>query len=305
MSSYQKFTLKTFKGKLENGDYENATGANRAIGKTQELSDGDKAKAKAMVVTHFGVEPAKASSKKVTKSVKKTGKAKAPSKKAKVKPAKKATVKPAPAPKAAKKVAKRGKKKASKRKSVVAAPLVEPEPATAPSVAVRAKSLRAVAPRPAALAQAGAVADSSRLEKIQLMGQVITHVDVILRSMELSKKLFPKGEIELGVQAAQNIMTKAVTELEKAVVTEEKTDVSSTSNASAAKVATKKGKRAPKAVSAPVDGEEDEAAPVDPLTVGALDLDDPTLTEEERTSIRAARKVRPAIDKRFGTAADA
>lgn len=303
MSSYQKFTLSTFKKKLANGDYENATGANRAIGKTQELSEGDKAKAKAMVATHFGVEPSKASpKKKASKSSKKAAKAvggKVPAKKTKVKSAKKVAVKPAPTVKPAKKVAKRTKKKASKRKEAVAAPAAEPEPEAAPPPVARAKPLRTVAPRPVVLASTGTPADNSRLEKIQLMGQVITHVDVILRSMELSKKLFPKGDIERGVQSAQTIMTRAVSELEKAVTSDAKSADTSPPVPPPAKASPKKGKRAPKVVTAP-DTVESAASEGEPAG-GALDLNDPTLTDKEREEIKLARKVRPAVDKRFGT----
>ena len=74
MSSYEKFTLKTIKERLESGVYANLTGANRAIGKTSELSAKDKEKAKAMAAAHFGVDlsaPKKAAKKPAKKAAKK------------------------------------------------------------------------------------------------------------------------------------------------------------------------------------------------------------------------------------------
>jgi len=310
MSSYKKFTLSTFKQKLVDGDYENATGANRAIGKTQELSDAEKVKAKTMVAAHFGTEPAKAKpAKKASKSAKKVGKvkvAKAPAKKAKVKPAKRAPTKPAPAVKTVKKAAKRGKKKASsKRKAVVAAPAADPAPAATKPTIAKARPSR-VAREVAATAPVtgvNTIVDTSREAKIQLMGQIITHVDVILRSMELSKKLYPKGDVEQGVKSAQTIMSRAVSELEKAVTFDTGTAASTPAVTPTAKTSTKKGKRATKAPTAAVEaaGTEEPDGNEEPAG-GALDLNDPSLTEEEREEIRLARSVRPAVDRRFGTA---
>lgn len=295
MSSYQKFTLGTFKKKLENGDYENATGANRAIGKTQELSEKEKAKAKAMVVSHFGTEPVK-SAKKSKKASKKAGKksgkakvAKAVTKKAATKRAKKTATKPAP--KSAKKASKRAKKTSKRRAAVTTTTAAEPDPAIAPAAIQRTlrplrKAVTKVAPTDA----------STRVGKIQLMGQVINHVDIILRSMELSKRLFPKGDIERGVKSAQSIMNRAVRELEEAVVPPESGSTEAqTTPAAAAKPPSRKGKRVTKpttaTASAPVPTGDGE---------GAVDLNDPSLTEADRAEIREARKVKPAVEKRFG-----
>lgn len=311
MSSYQKFTLSTFKKKLENGDYENATGANRAVGKTQELSEKEKAKAKAMVVDHFGSEPTKPKpakkapkAKKVAKKAsKKSTKAKV-SKKAPAKKAKKAAVKQAPAAKPAKKAVKRGKKKASKRGTAVAAPVTEPDPAVLP-VAAQAKPVRALR-RVAAVVQAlapTATKDVKRAETIQLMGQVITQVDTILRSMELSKKLFPKGEIERGVKSAQNIMNRAVSELERAVVPEAGEPELQSPPAAVAKASNRKGKRATKPTTAPAETPAVAAeAPISGDGEGAVDLNDPSLSEADRAEIQQSRKVRASTTRRFGAA---
>lgn len=300
MSSYQKFTLGTFKKKLEGGDYENATGANRAIGKTQELSEKDRAKAKAMVAAHFGTEPAKAKpAKKASKAAKKVGKAKvakAPAKKAKAKPAKKTAVKPTAVPKPAKKAAKRSKKKASKRSraSAAAASVTEPEPAAAAPAPARAKALPRAAhvelPQPPR-------ADVSRDRIIEQMGNIISHVDTVVKSMELSKQLFPKGVLEKNVTSAQSVLGKAVGVLDSVVspMLSEKGE-SALPPAAAAKSSSKKGKRGTKAITA--SAEITEAVAVE--QEGAVDINDPSLTEDEREEIRLARKVKPAVDRRYG-----
>jgi hypothetical protein len=287
MSSYQKFTLGTFKKKLANGDYENATGANRAIGKTQELSEGDKVKAKSLVAAHFGTEVAKSKpAKKVAKKAKKAV-AKAPAKKTVVKKAKKVAkaVKTAPAAKPAKKTAKRAKKAAKRSKSSAAA--VEAEPAISTEVAppARAKALKV---SPLVLPPVAGTSDD-RTSTIKMMGDIITYVDVVLKSMELSKKLFPKGDIDNSVRNAQSIMTKAVSVLD-GVVSPMSTE-GDAQVATAAKSVAKKGKSKPKPITAVATPAVDTVEPV---------ADDSNLTEDEREEIRIARKHQPAIDRKHG-----
>jgi len=53
MSSYKMFTKKLFLDKLKAGGYKNASGANRAIGKTGNLSTADKMQLKEAVQLHF------------------------------------------------------------------------------------------------------------------------------------------------------------------------------------------------------------------------------------------------------------
>jgi hypothetical protein len=294
MSSYQKFTLKTFKGKLENGDYENATGANRAIGKTQELSEGDKAKAKAMVAAHFGTE--------VVKTAKPAKKAKAPAKKAK-KAAKKAVVKK-PAKKVAKvvsvakpakKTAKRAKKaakKAAKRTKVNAEP-TDAEPAILTEVAppARAKALKVLSALPAVVA----TSVNERVDTIKMMGDIISYVDVVLKTMELSKRLYPKGNIDGDVTTAQSVISKAVNVLNGVVSPMSTSDEAVVVTA---KPESKKGKSKPKTNAASAVSAAPSEVPVEESAI-----DESKFTDEEREELRVARKVQPAIDKKHGPTA--
>lgn len=94
--AFEKTTLKVFKRRLEAGEYANATGARRAVGKTQEMSDAEKKKAYAAIDAHPGPwnkKPEKVA-KKPAGAVKKT----TPAKKAAKKVAKKSAAKTAPEP---------------------------------------------------------------------------------------------------------------------------------------------------------------------------------------------------------------
>src|SRR5215204_737697 len=86
-SSGEKLTTESFKAKLAAGDYDNRTGALRALGGAS-MADSDKEKCRTAVLARFG----EASSDAGTKGAKKTGK------KAGKKASKKATAKPSTPP---------------------------------------------------------------------------------------------------------------------------------------------------------------------------------------------------------------
>lgn len=198
MSNYTKFTLATFKARLTGGIYANIVGANRAIGKTQELSDEDKSKARVMAAKHFGVA--------------------APTKKAAPKPAAKAVTKPEKkATKATKKVAKKATKKAAKKKATKkaskAATTAEPAPGASPkAVAV------AVSKAPTSIAPTQEQTDERRARVISQIGSVITTIGQALTSMKDAKQLFPKAELEEGVTSAVDSMSRAVQRLDQEII---------------------------------------------------------------------------------------
>ena len=154
MSSYQKFTLKTIQTNLKSGKYADATGANRAIGKTQELSAADKEKAKALVAKHFGITAKPKASKVAKKAVAKPVKAVKTAKVAKAakKPAKK-VAKKSPAKPAEKPVAKKTAKKASK-KVTKAAPVARIVTPAAKGRGKKPVVVKAAAPKRAARTKA-------------------------------------------------------------------------------------------------------------------------------------------------------
>lgn len=55
-SNYQKMTMKIFSERLSSNHYANATGARRAVGKS-DMTDDEKRKAYSSIDRHFGVEP--------------------------------------------------------------------------------------------------------------------------------------------------------------------------------------------------------------------------------------------------------
>ncbi len=117
-------TLDGFKKKLKNGQYDNATGARRAVGKMRTWEDPEKDAARKVIDRHFGdaaKPPAKkaASKKKVAPKKKFKRKKKTVKKVAAKKVAKKAAAKsPTPTPPSpAKKSKKKAKKKSTSRKA--------------------------------------------------------------------------------------------------------------------------------------------------------------------------------------------
>jgi hypothetical protein len=57
---YDKLTLQSFRAKLKNGDYVNATGARRAVGKATSLDDAEKKSAQKAIDAHFASDAPKA-----------------------------------------------------------------------------------------------------------------------------------------------------------------------------------------------------------------------------------------------------
>lgn len=74
-SSYTKVDLSVIKSRLKEGVYKSLSGANRAIGKAQDLSLDEKEKAKRLALKHFGAEAS--STKEPTKKAAKKAPAKA------------------------------------------------------------------------------------------------------------------------------------------------------------------------------------------------------------------------------------
>lgn len=209
MSNYQKFTLDTIKQRLKEGAYASLSGANRAIGKVQELSSSDKEKAKALAAKHFGTasdEPkASKESKKVAKAAKpvKTGKAGRPAKVAKKskslvsKPKETKTASPAPV----KKVAKRGRKAAKKTAAKASADTsehapVETQQETQPSL------------------------PSGTGEVVEMFTAIVSTTAKALDSMQTAKHLFPKAGLEHGVEAAGSSIAKAIKILDQRILSQ-------------------------------------------------------------------------------------
>lgn len=66
--SYEKVTLSVYKKRLKEGYYSNATGAKRALGRVQEMTDSDKKAAVNAANKHFNISVAKPkAAKKATK----------------------------------------------------------------------------------------------------------------------------------------------------------------------------------------------------------------------------------------------
>jgi hypothetical protein len=98
---YEKLTIKAFKDKLEDGQYDSLTGARRAVGKVSGWSEGERDKARTLADKYFGAD----STEKTTAKAKgKGGKKKKAAKKAAAKRTSKA-------PKAAAAASKPGRKK--------------------------------------------------------------------------------------------------------------------------------------------------------------------------------------------------
>ena len=208
MSNYTKFTLDTIRMKLKAGEYESLVGANRAIGKTKDLSPEDKEKAKILAAKHFGADAPVAKSAKAAKG------ARAPKAPVKRKKAAKKAAKPAAAVAATKKVAKKTKRKAGKR-----APRVSEESAPAPSPAAAAPAVseakvKTGGAKKAAAVEAPPAYGESTAAVLRDMVSTITSIDQALKSMEAAKRLFPKADLERNVELAVTAMGRAVSVLE-------------------------------------------------------------------------------------------
>lgn len=277
MSNYKKFSLDTIKQKLKNGDYAEAVGAMRAIGKTQELSDGDKEKARVLVRKHFNIEAPAPKAPRAKKAAKK-----APAKKA----AKKATAKPkaARAKKAAKPAAAAAPKKAVAKKTTKKAKRSKPAAVAAegdtatPTSEVVAEDAPSVAEPAAGKAEGGPGV-------LVTMGQVIGTISDMLRSMEAAKRMFPKASLEHSVEVATGVMARAVRTIDQEVVGPRLNGDAQTAAATPRKKAAKKGTRAKATSVAPSE------APEAPAANGVHDESD--LSEEEQEQLRLARATQP------------
>ncbi len=299
---YKKFDLKAFKEKLDSGQYESRTGAMRAIGKTQELSEKEKDKARAMTLKHFGedAEPAP----KAKKAGKKAGKkvaTKAPkAKKASKKAAKKAVVQAAEvAPVAAKKVVKKVAKKVGKRAKATPAPEGDTEASPAEGLEEPTSFPNSTFGRSSNAS--GAHARVRGPGVISEMGDVISTIGESLKAMQIAKTLFPKAVLEPSVQTMSDAMARAVTVIDKEVTGPYLDEEAPT--AAVRKKVSKKGTRAKaQPATAPADEEaeptdeqpaEEESA-VEEASEGEADVGEGDsadgLSEEELEQLRIARE---------------
>lgn len=225
MSNYQKFDTSIIKNRIKEGAYPSLVGANRAIGKTQGLTDDDRAALKKIAAKHFGETVSEAAPKK-----------KAAKKAAVKKPAKVAKKK---APKTAKKKAKKAAKKTGKRTPKAAKPAAEAAPAKAePAPAAEPKAKATRAKRGAKAAQASKQLElplgvkhtppppsklvsfaEGPVETARLMGGVISSCDTMLKAINSANSILPKDVAETGNSAAVKVMTRAVNVLDQDVVT--------------------------------------------------------------------------------------
>lgn len=206
MSNYKKFSLDDIRKKLKEGEYGSLVGANRAIGKTHDLSESDRAKAKVLAAKHFGAEPAPV--KKRVKKTAKKGRAKAAA------PVKR-VAKKARAEKAA--PAKRGKKKkATKKAAKKAARAAKAGAVAPPTSAPSATPGDRVQGRLRTPSNGGKI--QSAQEVATEMGSVIGTVDQALKSMEFARQIYPKADFTAAVNSALSTMTRAVRVLDQRVV---------------------------------------------------------------------------------------
>jgi hypothetical protein len=281
MSNYKKFSLDTIRQKLKDGEYASLVGVMRAIGKTQELSEADKEKARVMARKHFGAEapvakvkkaPKKAAKKAGKKAVKKAAKAPKAARK------KKASKKSAPALKAvAKKVSKKAAKKAVRSKP---AAVTEEDAETSPA-AVEGNIVEQTFP-PNMVSPLGS-------NIVMEMGQVISTGAEALKAMEAAKRLFPKAKLEHDVGVVTGAMTRAVKIIDQEVMAPRLSDSKASVQAAPAptrKKAAKKGTRAKAQTTAPVAVEEAEGL----VANGVHERD---LSEVEQEQLRLARETQP------------
>lgn len=316
MSSYQKFTPQTIKDNLKSGKYANATGANRAIGKTQELSEADKEKAKALVAKHFGVEPAKKA------PVKKVSAKKAPAKKvaAKKAVAKKIVAKPVKVAKApvAKKVAKKAPKKAAAKpvkevaakgrgKKTATKAAAEPkERATAAKRAPKSKAAQTADAAPVVQQASSLIEGASRkidskrtstlknTETIGYVGKIIESLHLAIKTMESARTSFPKVSFDEGVSTAQSAMTKAVALLRRDVLGGEDTTANASTTPPAAKTSAKKVQKTKGGAAASPKNGKGKSRQINGVTIDQDLWDDSNASDEDKLSTQLAREHRPA-----------
>ncbi len=301
MSNYKKFDISIIRNRIKEDAYPTLAGANRAIGKTQGLSEEDKVTLKKYAAKHFGGEAPVAAA-----------------------PKKKAAAKKAAAPKGVAKVAKAGKKaskkaakKGAKRVAKAApAPDTEAEPApasteVAPAVAKprrgrvpsAAKAASAQLELPlAGVGQKLAQDSGSSSAKTHLMGHVIGSCTQMLQSITLANNLIPKEVAAAGSEAATKLMTRAVLVLDQDVISPLLTqpDVAKPASAAADRKKTPPPKPKNPVVAAkaavppeePVNEEADEEG-AGPTGESTDEDEPPTLTEEEERGLELLRDTMP------------
>ena len=286
MSNYAKFDFGTIKARIKDGTYPSLVGANRAIGKTQGLSDADKATLKALAAKHFGAAaPVEKPSKKAAK--------KAAKKEHAPKAAKKASKK------VAKKTAKRAKKAAAKPAAAKAA--AEPAPAAVEQAAApkrRGRRPAVASEAPAALVDmVGELPSLSTLgprETAALIGNVIGTVDQMMKSIEHSNLILPKSEAEEANKTAVRVMERAVRVLDQYVVSPLlETNVHAPSPAKSAKATSTKPAKAKGGGRAAKEAQQ-EAASADAEETEHLERlpdEEIELTEEERAQLALAQEL--------------
>lgn len=267
MSNYKKFTLDTIKQKLKNGDYEAPVGAMRAIGKTQELSEDEKEKARAMVRKHFGVEAPAPKAKKAAKKV-----------------AKKAAKKAAAAP-VSKAVRKKAAKKSKRARAAAPEDDTSTTTATTTGTGTQSSATGSFADPPTKLSVAP-VQRGNGGNVVLEMGQVISTVGEALKSMETAKRLFPKAKLERDVEAATGAMARAVKIIDREIMTPRLGDAPAASTPSPRKKGSKKGTRAKAATPTQTQSSEgSDSSALNGASEGHTDL-----TEEEEEQLRLARE---------------
>lgn len=285
--SYKKFTLDTFKEKLKNGDYEASVGAMRAIGKTQELSEAEKEKARALVRKHFGIEET-------------------------------AGAKPARAKKAAKKTSKKAAKKAEAKAAVVRKKRGSKKAAAAPAVKPVSNKVGRRGPRRAKAATSTTEVDtsgdnaagkeptvsardqrssSSKEPVLMQMTQVISTVSDSLKAMEAAKRIFPKGHFDSAADVAGSTLARAVKVLDEKIVAPHhpQTAAASRSPASstgARKKGAKQGTRTKVESDPPPISEDEEVEETEDSPESAPQVHgEENLSEDELEQLRIAREV--------------
>jgi hypothetical protein len=305
MSNYKKFDISIIRNRIKDNAYPTLAGANRAIGKTQGLSEEDKSTLKKYAAKHFGGEAPVAAA-----------------------PKKKAVAKKVAAPKGVAKVAKAGKKaskkagkKTAKRvaKAAPAAPATEAEPAPATTEATPAVAKPRRGRAPAAKAKAstkqlelpleGTNLRQSTLDittpvaKTALMGNVIGSCTQMLQSITLANNIIPKDAAAAGSEAATKLMTKAVEVLDQDVISPLLAQPEPTKPAPVAAAPKKTPPPRPKnpvvtTKAAPEPPEEpvadDETEDEEPAGDEAGEQEDPpALTEEEERGVAILRDTMP------------
>lgn len=288
MSNYKKFDPSIIRSRIKEGAYPSLVGANRAIGKTQGLSDEERLSLKKVAAKHFGADApvAAAAPKAAKKAAKKAGKKS--SKKAAKKTAKKASKR---APKPA-----RGAK-AAPEASTETDPAPEVTEAVAPAVKkTRAKrgskaqvqaseqlELPHMVSKPAPLSE-----ESGPVATARLMGSVIGSCDQMVKSINMTNSLLPKEVAEAGNVAAVRVMTRAVDVLDQDVV-----GPLHKSATTAAKAATPPKPRTPPKRTTAAKPEQPAEQTSEEEDVAHMPLES-DLTEDEQELLNVARETQPA-----------